>query len=742
VVLGVLSALLFVWTAKAQDGEHAEVTAARAAHAGRLAANPRGLSLTIRTDVEKVRFAQGERLTLALEFRDDSGAGPLFDPIAYDHSGRLGIDRIIVAPASGVEDPLRDHYRAMGFGVIGGGISTLPTPLDGPRTLSLDVNEQVRFLRPGVHVVYVESHRFLDGNGSATSRREPLVVVSNLLTIEIIEPPTDRGVLTTLASRALRFADTPQAAEELARRLLRLEGDVNRVGTDGHELRFGLYATPDRTAALAVLRDGLDTGARAVNDAVPAVAAFLDVMVAIPRVTSEDAPAEGEGAARPRERRRLYACRLSFWQRQALAAGLRGGPADVARASVAFTDDAPPHCPQMPPIDMARVLPPVFDRLDAAQQQRMLSYRWGHVAGPAMAPVLRHLVSTPDVEPETRDMALVRLGELAPIEAAPLSREDVITGRFRFSTRALRVASADTPVVTQALARRLADARAQSTRLSDLQDGQWPIARGLLPTVVRLATPDTCALLVDWPQGEPTSCAARASVVACALAADRNGGLRRLREHLSDRRSHCRDFLPETLVRVSPQRLPEGALVDALWHGRPGMAASAARALAHAGSAAARAALWRRLDAWHERWAGRPGELHVMTPTVDDPVSQELGLERALREALLRGRSWITTADDRFRVRESCVTEACREEFSPFLGGPPVRLVVVEAEEWTGQTVYRVEGQSFDALHQLMERLVLYPKAVTIAWRAGSSHARPGLPCCTRRSSQPRGVGA
>ncbi len=721
--LGVLAVLLFVGTAKAQDVEHPEVVTARAAHATRLAANPPGLSLAIRTQSGKMRFAQGELLALALEFREDSGARHLFDAIAYDRSGRLGIDRVIVAPASGVEDPLRDHFRAMGFGVIGGGISTLPAPLDGPRTLSLDVNEQVRFLRPGVNVVYVESHRFLDGSGSATSRREPLVVVSNLLTIEIIEPPADRGVLTTLASRALRFADTPQAAEELARRLLRLEGDVNRVGTDGHELRFGLYGTPHRTAALTALRDGLATSAHAVNDAVPSVAAFLDVMVAIPRNASEDEPAVGDGAARPRERMRLYACQLSFWQRQALAAGLRGGPADVARASVAFTDDSPAHCPFAPRVDVAGVLPPVFDRLDPAQQQRMLSYRWGHVAGPAMVPVLRHLVSTPDIASATRDMALVRLGELAPMEAARLSREDVITGRFRFSTQALRLASADTPGVTQALARHLADARAQSTPLSDLQDGQWPMARGLLPTVVRLATPDTCALLVDWPQGEPTSCAARASVVACALAADRNGGLRQLREHLSDRRSHCRDFLPETLVRVSPQRLPEGALVDALWHERPGVAASAARALAHAGSAAARAALWRRLDAWHERWAGRADELHVTTPSLDDPVSQELGLERALREALLRGRSWITTADDRLRVRDSCATEACREEFSPFLGGPPVRLVVVEAEEWTGQTVYRVEGQAFDALHEVMERLVLYPKAVTIAWRAGSSHA-------------------
>lgn len=696
---------------------------AHEAHASRVAANPHGLSLAIRTQSGTMRFDQGERLTLALEFRDDSAARHPFHAIAYDRSGRLGIDRVNVFPASDVEDPLRDYYRAMGFGFIGGGLSTPPAPLDGPRTLSLDVNEQVRFLRPGMYVVYVESHRFLDGSGSATSRREPLVVVSNLLTIEITEPPTDRGVLTALTPRALRFADSPQAAEELARRLLRLEGDVNRVGTEGHELRFGLFGTRYRTETLQVLREGLATGSRAVNDAVPAIAAFLDVMIAMPRGTSEDEPVVGEGAARLRERMRLYGCRLTFWQRQALAAGLRGGPADVAQASVGFTDDAPPHCPPTPPVDLARVLPPVFGQLRPAQQRLMLSYRWGHVAGPAMLPALRQLVTAPAVEPETRDAALVRLGELAPAEASRVSREDVVSGRFRFSAQALRLRPADTGIVTQAVAAHLARAREQSTPLSDLQEGQGATARGLLPAAVRLATPRTCVSLADWPQGEPVPCAARASVVACALAVDRSGGARALQEALSDAHSRCGDDLPDTLARVWPEHVPESALVQALDHPRVVVAASAARALARIGSATARAALWRRLDAWHARWAGRENELQLATRTTDDPVAQELGLERALRDALLRGRGWLTTAEDRLRVRDSCMTVACREEFSPFRAGPPVRLVLVEAEEWTGHTVYRVDGHAMHARHDVVERLALYSQTVTIAWRAGSSHA-------------------
>ena len=126
-----------------------------------------------------------------------------------------------------------------------------------------------------------------------------------------------------------------------------------------------------------------------------------------------------------------------------------------------------------------------------------------------MLPVLRQLVTAPAVEPETRDAALVRLGELAPAEAARVSLEDGVSGRVRFSAQALRLRPADTGVVTQAVAAHLA--REQSTPLSGLQEGQGATARGLLPAAVRLATPRTCASLADWPQGEAVPCAARAS---------------------------------------------------------------------------------------------------------------------------------------------------------------------------------------------------------------------------------------
>ena len=695
-----------------------------ASHTARLAANPPGLSIVIRTREGRQRFAQGERIRLDLEFLDTSGRDYPFHSIGYDRSGRLGIDRVVVEPGAGAEDPLHDYYRALGFGVIGGGLSTPPSPLEGPRTITVDLNEQVRFVRPGTYVVFVESRRFQAPADTHPGLRGPVVVVSNALALEIVPVPGDTPVAATMSARDLRFADSPSAASEMARRLLRLDGPTNRVGADGHELRFGLLGTAHREAALIALREGLAASTRAVDEAVPEVAAFLDVMIAMPRRSVAVGAETDEPAERVRARMALYRCRLAFWRHQALGAGLRGGPADVARSSVAFSQEVPPDCPPMASVDLARVLPPVFDDLPAAQQRLMLTYRWGDVAGPAMLRVLLGLLDpASSTDDQTRDAALVRLAELSASDAVRVSHDDVVSGRLRFSARSLRVPLEHVPAARRTLAAHLRRAREAATPLSDLQEGQGANARGLLPALVRFGTREDLEVLIGWPHAEQAPCAPRASVLALSLSVDRERGERLLRSALSDRGSRCGEMVLEDLARSWPLRLRERVVIDALWHEHLPVAASAARTLALLGTDAAHEALWRRLDQWHGEWVGREADLLRQPSRTDDPVAQATALERALREALLRGRGWLATADDRLRVQASCVTAACREDFSPFRQGPPVRQVVIQAEEWTGATVFRAGVHSFEALADLLDTLTQYPATTTFTWQAGSSHA-------------------
>jgi hypothetical protein len=67
-----------------------------------------------------------------------------------------------------------------------------------------------------------------------------------------------------------------------------------------------------------------------------------------------------------------------------------------------------------------------FLDLPRERQTNLLAYQWRTVAGPAMLPALRRLVSAPPSDAESvPDLALRRLAQLAPDEARPLLLREI-----------------------------------------------------------------------------------------------------------------------------------------------------------------------------------------------------------------------------------------------------------------------------------------------------------------------------
>jgi hypothetical protein len=86
----------------------------------------------------------------------------------------------------------------------------------------------------------------------------------------------------------------------------------------------------------------------------------------------------------------------------------------------------------------------------------------------------------------------------------------------------------------------------------------------------------------------------------------------------------------------------------------------AAQALAAYGSARAKGPLLERLARWNEEWRGRAAELAALVagPTaLDSPVV----VENLLVNALLDSRAFSLTKEEAERVRELCLTRACRD---------------------------------------------------------------------------------
>jgi len=702
--------------------------------------NPSGPSLRIRTETGATEFEVGELIMLALEFSDRDGSRSRydFDERSYDRSGRLETDRVHAAPAEYVEDPLYDYYRSMGMGGIAGGLSKTPAPLASPRVRSLDLNEFVRFTRPGTYQVYIQSHRFMDRQAT-TPERQLTSVVSN--TIEInITPRRANGAAATVAAlpaRALRHADTAAAAAELARRLLELKESASQVDTDGFHLKFGLFETTHRAASLQVIRQALATTTRAVNGDIPRMAAFLDAMLEYPRI----GPARDSDDREPEDRRatriRAYMCRQFTYQRQALAAGLRGSPEDVARAVATFAvAERPAHCTNAGTGNagsgnagddrdaVARLLPPVFARLDAKQQRAMLSFRWALVADEAMLPALRALVAEDsDADSDVRDLALVRLGELAPEEAERVSWDDIASGRFRFGAQALQVradreedfASRASPLLVTWL-----ESRPRIDRLY-MRSASHP--RGILPLLARFGSADHVDRVLAASEPMPSECELRTTLAAYVLRVDEANGTRLLDRLLNDSASRCAGLIVDNLTRTWPDLLPEQTMIDTLDHPDREVAASAARALARIGGPEARKALWARLRAWNAAWRDRAQDLRVTRPAPDHPVTSELMLERNLRSSLQLGVRWRATEQDRMALRDLCVTDDCREALShPSMWDEMTRITVV-LDQVAADLVYRVNVFSLRSPEEVATHLALFARMSTFEWHAGSSQS-------------------
>lgn len=688
-----------------------------ATHARKVAGNPPGLWLQIRTDSGATSVAMGELVTLVLEFTDQDGSRYDFD------ASPLRDDRVRAWPDEAVTDARVDHRHAIGLGMIGGGLGSIPAPLTGVHELRLDVNERIRFTQPGSYLLYVESARFLDRR-AAQPRLRAVTVTSNLLALTVRPERIDETAIATWSARQLRHADTPGSVGELVRRLSQSTESASRMGTNAYHLARGLYATSHHTLALDAVRRHLATFSGVMNDEVPRVAATLETMRLHPRAVAPRPPPHSEPRDAIFARMRTYQCQLTTYQQTALAAGLRGSPEDIAHAAATFAatfavNEVPPDCSLGASPDIARVMPPVFHHLSVKQQRAMLAWQWGLIAGDGMLPVLRALVAEAGTaSSEIRDLALVRLGELAPEEAWRVSYDDVVTGRFRFGARALRLGDEDGATIAAQVAPWLA------ARLHDrppsllLHDGQRLAARGVLPLLARLGTADELDQVLAALTPMPAACAIRTTAAAYALRVQPHRGAALLTSLVNDAASRCGESMLAELAREWPQLVPEPLAIDALNHANRRVAAGAATALARIGGQAARLALWARLQALHVEWR-EGGEASSATSSV--PAADELLLEHALRESLQRAARWRTTPEDRARLQALCLTDGCRQEFSRV--ADERSTVSVSAEEYDGMLTYRVGVLSLSSLDEVVEHLALYPTSTAVAWHAGTSHS-------------------
>ncbi len=226
-------------------------------------AQPEGLQLKM--TLPKDHFYQGEIINAALEFSNASTTPYHLWVGNYDRSGRIPDIAFEAQDAAGqrVPDPLQWYFM---MGGMGGGLGNVQDL--GTWTITLPVNQWLRFDHPGVYTIYAWSNRVQKGpRVQGSSRTDPVTLVSDKMQITIDPFPPEKeqqiiaqaeanialgGELAPPAVAQLRYLETPAARAAL----IPLLAD-QRTSFDAS---MGLYAAPDPAAEAANILAAVSEG--------------------------------------------------------------------------------------------------------------------------------------------------------------------------------------------------------------------------------------------------------------------------------------------------------------------------------------------------------------------------------------------------------------------------------------------------------------------------------------------------
>ena len=98
-------------------------------------------------------FHIGETIPLQLSFSSTIKDRYQINMAQYDRSGRMNYEHFAISPAQGAVDPLPTYTGSMG------GLTNFTFLGSKPWTIKLNLNEWVRFTRPGEYRLMVSSNR-------------------------------------------------------------------------------------------------------------------------------------------------------------------------------------------------------------------------------------------------------------------------------------------------------------------------------------------------------------------------------------------------------------------------------------------------------------------------------------------------------------------------------------------------------------------------------------------------------
>lgn len=612
----------------------------------------------------QTQFHIGEAIPLQLAFSSPVKDRYQINMAQYDRSGRMNYEQFNLSPSESVVDPLEGH-----LGGGGGGLTGFKFLTPEPWTITLNLNEWVRFTHPGEFRMTVTSNRVGIKDSSSPLGASPITARSNEITFRII-PATKAwqktvlsGAVATLdqpgpvkpqelekytksrrqALETLRFLGTSEAARELAKRL---RGE-DSGGLD-YVCMLGLISSPDHEAARSALETELRDPDHPISDT------FLYTLRTINTVG--EPPNQDWRDAQSKALEALVAA-LSEKRGKALTISLS------TAVNEAWNSDVPKETTEK----LVEQMLSMFDQLPLEAQNNLLTYRWDKIAGSNVLPILRRYAQSCRDYPEMREVnaynslqlsasALRHWYELDPAGARPAIIREITRPRPRFDARVLGILPDETlPEVDFPLAEHLT-ANDDFEGLSNIAS---LIARYATDAILPQVTAKLDSSLGKW------ACAVQEPLLAYILRVSPALARPRIQAAVDARGkdfSACNHELFQGISEIHYDPVLEDIGIHSLDDPDPQVAMTAATMLGKYGSASAESALWQRYTAWAAAWSGRESELELTFAEQTGDRIYQLGLGQNLVQAIATAKSWLSDKQTLQRLSQLTSVKSVRDQ--------------------------------------------------------------------------------
>jgi len=677
---------------------------------------------------DQTQFHIGERIPLRLAFSSAVANRYEINMAKYDRSGRMNYEQFELSPGTGAVDPLQSR-----LGGIGGGLTNFQFLSPEPWTITLNLNEWLRFTQPGTYRLSVNSYRVSVKDSASGLGTSPILVRSNEVTFKIVPATKDwqRKILTEAvavldlpapskppdlekyvnssrqALEDLRFLGTAEATSQLAKRL---RGE-NLGGLD-YVCMLGLLSSPDSEAARRALERELADPDHPISDIFINTLRTLYVDVGDPHQDwkrADSRAVEALIAALPAKRGKALATSLGT------AVNMAWNSAGVSEQTTKALVDQTVS---------------LFDQLPLEQQNTLLTYRWDKIGGPNMLPILRRYAEAYQDFPQMREMnayrslelsatALKHWYELDPAGARPAIIREITRPRPRFGARILGILPDKTiPELDFALADHLAAA-------SDF-DGLANIASligryatdAILPQVTARLDP----LIGKW------ACGIQDPLLAYLLRVNPSLARPRIEQAVAARGkdfSACNHGMFQSIAEIYYGPTLEEIGTHSLNDPDPQVAMTAATMLGKYGSPAAESPLRESYAAWTAAWTGRESELDLTFADSPGERGYQLGLGENLAMALATAKSWLMDQAALQRLAEQTHVKRVRDHLDDYLKTWQNRPIIISVHN--NPAPLGLEAQvvqyEFHSVDELESTLIQFPAGTEFLFQSPAENS-------------------